>query len=139
MSISDINWLAVFVASLAFFGLGMIWYGPLFGKLWQRAIATDGGVALRQTNSARLLLAGFVMSMIIAVGMAIFLHGPDGHHQFDGAYGGLIGLMVGVLFILPTTVMNYIFARRSLALILIDGFYHIAANTLTGIILGAWH
>ena len=139
MDISDINWLAVLVASLAFFGLGMAWYGPFFGKAWQRAIAMDGGAALKQANLSFLLVAGFIMSIIIAVGMAIFLHGPNGHQQINGAYGALIGLMVGVLFILPTTVINYIFARRPLALILIDGFYHITANTLIGAILGAWH
>lgn len=84
------------------------------------------------------MVAGFIMSIIIAAGMAIFLHGPDGHNQFNAGYGALIGLMIGVLFILPTTVMNYIFARRPLSLILIDGFYHIVGNTMAGTILGAW-
>lgn len=139
MGISEINWLAVLVASLAFFGLGLVWYGPFFGKPWQRAISIDGGMALRQSHSLGLLIAGFIMSVIIAVGMAIFLNAPNGDQQLGAAYGALIGLMVGVLFILPSTVMNYIFARRPLALILIDGFYHIAASTLTGAILGAWH
>lgn len=138
MDIAEINWLAVLVASLAFFSLGLAWYGPLFGKPWQRAVAMDGGAALKQANLSFLLVAGFIMSVIIAVGMAIFLHGPNSHLNLNGTYGAVIGLMVGVLFILPTTVINYIFARRPLALILIDGFYHITANTLIGAILGAW-
>ena len=119
MNISDINWLAVLVAALAFYSLGALWYGPLFGKYWQRAVSTGSG-ELKQDNSKALLAAGFIMAIIIAVGMAVFLHGPDGHNQFNATYGALIGLMIGVLFILPATVMNYLFARRPFSLILIE-------------------
>ena len=138
MEISDINWPAVFVAALAFFGLGVLWYGPLFGRIWQKAIA-DGSVTLKYSGTMGLFIAAFIMSIIVSVGMAFFLHGPQGHEEINTAYGALIGLMVGVLFILPTTVINYIFARRPLSLVLIDGFYHIIAITLVGTILGYWH
>ena len=137
MEISDINWLAVFVAAMAFFGLGMLWYGPLFGKPWQKAIA-DGSLTLKYSGTMGLFIAAFIMSIIVSVGMAFFLQGPQSHDEINAAYGALIGLMVGVLFILPTTVINYIFARRPLSLVLIDGFYHIIAITLVGAILGFW-
>jgi len=32
--IFNTNWLAVILATLAFFMLGAIWYGPLFGEIW---------------------------------------------------------------------------------------------------------
>ncbi len=34
---AGITWLAVIVAALASFPLGMLWYGPLFGKAWMAA------------------------------------------------------------------------------------------------------
>lgn len=138
MDIAHINWLAVFAASLAFFGLGVLWYGPLFGRAWQRAVALSSA-ELKDGGTAGLMVSAFIMTFIVAVGMAIFLHGPGGHTEFNASYGALIGLMIGIFFILPSTVMNAIFARRPLSLILIDGFYHITANTLIGFILGTWH
>ena len=32
------NWLAVVVATVAFFVVGAIWYTALFGKIWQREV-----------------------------------------------------------------------------------------------------
>jgi hypothetical protein len=36
--LGDLNWLAVIVATLAFFALGAAWYAPkVFGDVWMRA------------------------------------------------------------------------------------------------------
>jgi hypothetical protein len=50
----------------------------------------------------------------------------------------MYGLMTGIFFIFPSTAMNYLFARKSAALIAIDAGYHIVAYTIVGVILGAW-
>jgi hypothetical protein len=35
--LGDLNWLAVIVATVAYFALGAIWYAPaVFGNLWMR-------------------------------------------------------------------------------------------------------
>jgi Protein of unknown function (DUF1761) len=37
-TLGDLNWLAVIVATIAFFALGAVWYAPqIFGRAWQRA------------------------------------------------------------------------------------------------------
>ena len=38
MDISQLNWLAILVATVAAFALGGVWYGPVFGKAWQRLV-----------------------------------------------------------------------------------------------------
>lgn len=32
----NLDWLAVFVGTAVAFGLGMVWFGPLFGKVWAK-------------------------------------------------------------------------------------------------------
>jgi hypothetical protein len=49
-ALGDLNWLAVFVAALAYFAIGALWYAPpVFGKVWMAA----GGMATRSRAPAR--------------------------------------------------------------------------------------
>jgi hypothetical protein len=38
--LKGVNWIAVVVAVVLLEGLGMLWYGPLFGKAWMAAMPT---------------------------------------------------------------------------------------------------
>ena len=42
---ANVNWLAVVVGWAVAFGLGWLWYGPLFGKSWASGIGLDPGKA----------------------------------------------------------------------------------------------
>lgn len=140
MDFSAINWIAVVVAAIAFFVLGAIWYGPVFGKTWQKGVGLSDE-ELKSANMGKLFGSAFVFALIITVGMAIFFFGfgTDPENPMDATMGAMYGLMTGIFFILPSTCMNYLFARKSASLMLIDSGYHIVAYTLVGIILGAWH
>jgi hypothetical protein len=40
--LGDLNWLAVIVATIAFFALGALWYAPpVLGRAWQRASGAE--------------------------------------------------------------------------------------------------
>ena len=48
--LSDLNWLAVLVAALAYFAIGAVWYAPfLFGNAW----AAAGGLPTPDPSSRR--------------------------------------------------------------------------------------
>jgi hypothetical protein len=41
-TLGDLNWLAVIVATIAFFALGALWYAPpVLGRAWQRASGAE--------------------------------------------------------------------------------------------------
>jgi Protein of unknown function (DUF1761) len=41
-TLSDLNWLAVIVATIVFFALGALWYAPpVLGRTWQRASGAE--------------------------------------------------------------------------------------------------
>ncbi len=138
MDFSAINWLAVIVSAVAFFALGAIWYGPLFGKTWQKGVGLSDE-EIKSANMGKLFGSAFIFALIICVGMAIFFFGfgTDPENPMDTGMGAMYGLMTGIFFILPSTCMNYLFARKSAPLMMIDSFYHIIAYTLVGVILGA--
>lgn len=35
---SDLNHLAIVVSAVTYFGLGSVWFGPLFGKQWLKLV-----------------------------------------------------------------------------------------------------
>ena len=137
MDLSTINWLAVVVAAAAFFALGAIWYGPLFGKAWQKGVGLSDE-DLKGANMGKLFGSAFIMALIISFGMAMFFFGFGPNPDMNAGMGAMYGVMTGIFFIFPSTAMNYLFSRKSTSLIMIDSLYHIVAYTIVGVILGAW-
>jgi len=141
MDFSAINWLAVVTAAVAFFALGAIWYGPVFGKLWQKGAGLSDD-DIKNSNMGKTFGAAFVFALLISVGMGLFFFGfpaePGCEAEMDGGMGAMYGLMTGIFFLFPSIGMNYTFAKKPISYILIDAGYHIVAYTIVGTILGAW-
>lgn len=140
MDLSSINWLAVIVAAVAFFALGAIWYGPLFGKKWQSGVGLSDD-DMKNANMGKLFGSAFLFALIISFGMAMFFFGmadPNAEAMMTVEMGAMYGLMTGIFFLFPSISMNYLFARKGMALMLIDSGYHVVAYTIVGVILAAW-
>ncbi len=132
MDPSQINVLAVGVAALSSFLIGGLWYSPiLFAKAWMREAGLTEE-ALR-AGVARTFAVAFVMAVVIAVNLAFFL-GPDA----GLAWGATAGALAGVGWVMPSLATTFVFERRSLILIVIDGGYHAVAYTVMGAIIGGW-
>ena len=126
----EINYLAVVVAALATFVLGGLWYSPvLFGKAWQREVGLSDE-QLARSSMARIFGVALVLSLIAALVFALFL-GP--RPKMPLGLGA--GFAAGLCWVASSFGINYLFARRSLRLFLIDGGYHTLQFTLIGVIL----
>jgi hypothetical protein len=137
MELSNINFLALFVAAIASFALGALWYSPvLFGKAWQKTLGfTDESLA--KSNMALIFGSSFVLIFLMDFGLAIIL---QGHASRDiNAFSGFIyGLLIGVFFIATSYGINMIYQRKSFLLWAIDSGYQVSYLAMTGAILGAW-
>lgn len=131
MDPASINWLAVLVATVLTFLLGGVWYGPLFGKLWQRHMGLSDE-QLKQGVGRTFALA-FVLALVSAVNLAFFL-GPSA----TVAFGVGAGAATGLGFVATALGVTYAFGRRPLVLALVDAGYHAIAFTMMGALLGAW-
>ncbi len=129
----EVNWLAVLAAALSAFLLGGLWYSPaLFMKAWQRGAGlTDE--QLKGGNAAKIYGGAFVLSLVAAATFAMFLGKlPVGEAT---AYG----FCAGLTWVAASFGINYLFERRPLSLLLVNGGYHTLQFTLYGLILGLWH
>jgi len=63
------NWWLTFLIALVPLAVGAVWYGPLFGKLWQR----EAGVTDEQMENANMLKI-FGLSYVYSVLVTLLLH-----------------------------------------------------------------
>jgi hypothetical protein len=138
-----INWWAVLVAGISAFVLGGIWYSPkLFGTAWME----DNKLTMeeiRKGNFAKIYGWAFILSLIAAVNLGMFLSDtPDEctgvcAANYDMGSGAMYGALAG-LWVFCFVAIHGLFEHKPGRLIFINGGYALAALALMGAILGLW-
>ncbi|ANU08186.1 hypothetical protein A6F65_01892 [Paraurantiacibacter namhicola] len=126
----EVNWFAVIAAGVSAFMLGGIWYGPLFGKMWQ----AENGLSdeqLAEGNMAKIFGLALVLSLVAAFVFGMFL-GPD----VDVQFGAMAGFSAGLFWVGAALGIVYLFERRSLKHWAINAGYVTLQFTLYGVIFG---
>ena len=128
----QMNWLAVVGAALAGFLIGGVWYGPLFSKAWQRESGLSDET-LKNGNMAQIFGTTFVLNLIASfiLGHVLATYQHPGLHV-----SAMIGFGIGLGFVATSIGVNYLFARKSLKLFLIDGGYWTLVYTVMGAVFG---
>ncbi|KPP88916.1 DUF1761 domain-containing protein [Erythrobacter sp. HL-111] len=121
----------VLAGTAAFFVVGAIWYGVLFGKAWQRAAGLSDE-ALRGRNMALIFGLVFLFEMLVAMVLWHLLArtNPAPHVVMMMALGFAVGVMI------PAVGINYLFQRRSGLLFAIDaGHFLVGMAAMGGVFL----
>ena len=127
-----LNWWAILVATGAAFVLGFLWYGPLFGQAWLKAL---GKTEADLQPSPTPFVISFFTTLLSCVVLAAIMKGM----ALQSLGGGLlIGGLVGVGFIAASMASDSAFCRSGMPLFLIQSGYRVLYSILMGGILGAW-
>jgi hypothetical protein len=123
-----INWLAVVLATLAFFAVGAIWYTALFAKLWQREVGLSNEQLTGGRNMMLIMGTCFVLEFVIAltVGHMFDYLEPSDRSKMMIAVGLALGIMA------PAIGINYLYMRKSLTLWLVDSGHFLAGMAALG-------
>ena len=133
---SNLNWLHILVATIAYFAIGAIWYSILFQKAWIRYHRIDTSNADARKGAAFIMLVGFIWTIIIVIGLATLISKMT---LFGGVMSGVkLGLTTGVCFSALTISMTYLYLKKPLGLHIIDGLYHVVGQIVAAIILLVW-
>ena len=91
MNMHTLNIWAILVSTISAFVLGGLWYSPaVFGKAWQRA--NGFGEAPPATNMGKVFGISFILTLIMAINLAMFLNAPTTTTAFGAAAGFAAGL-----------------------------------------------
>lgn len=129
--ISRIHWLPVIVMTIFSFMLGFLWHRQsLFGKIWE---AENNPQHIKRKVNAPLVFGGTAVVHFIALSaLGAVVAGT-------GVTNGLLtGLLVSVVWIFPVMAGTYLFASRSVKLLLIDAGMYVLLFSVSGLVLGIW-
>ncbi len=132
--VSDLNFLAITVSSVIYFGLGSVWFGPLFGKEWLRLV----GLSLTEEdkkNAPFMFAKTFLLDFVITLATALTIVLTKTETIADALK---LSAILGLGFVIAPFLGNYMYAKRSMKLFLIEGFYHVICIIIVSIILTMW-
>jgi Protein of unknown function (DUF1761) len=128
------NYLAVFVAALAYWILGAIWFGVLFSKPWM-ALEHMTAEQAQSMNPIIPYIVSFLLGLLMAYSVAQLCVWRNANTAGRGAS---VGVLLWIGLVGPITFMTYMFEMRSMTLFAINEFYPLAGLILMGAILGGW-
>jgi hypothetical protein len=132
---SNLNWLHILVAAIAYFALGSVWYSALFGKRWVAYQKIDMNGPDAKKGVAAIMIGSFIWMFITTVGLAVLAN----RLQLTGALSGVkLGLLTGICFASAAISISYLYVKKAPGLHFIDGLYHIVGQIIAAVILCAW-
>ena len=133
LTLSGLNWLAIIVATIAFFGLAAVWYQPrVMGRKWMEAAGVDPrGDGPNPLVFGGILIAYFAMAVVLAM----IARGTGASSFADGL---VLGLSTGIAFVATQAWINATMERRSTNLALVNGGIGIIGHVVMAVIVTTW-
>ncbi len=129
-----INHLAVWVAAIAYFLFGAVWYDVLFGRIWVALMAKYGAAV--PAGSAWLFVESFVLGLILAYGTAIALtRRPEDQTLSQGVS---FAIFMGVVVYATQSLNQSLYSGVPFALWLLNTGYVLIGFAIVGAIVGGW-
>lgn len=130
-----VNLTAVFVASLASMAVGFAWYSKaVFGKRWIKLTGLSGD-AMKGSAMFKTFGLTFLLSLVMAYMLSIFIHYAGAKTLILGAK---TGLWVWMGFLVPMTLTNALFTKKSMELYAVESGSHLVSLLVIGAIIGSW-
>lgn len=133
---ADLNWLAVIVATIAWFAFSAVWYSvPPLSKAWQEAskvdMTKDDGPAL-----AMLFIPTLIGYFVTSVVIALIVKGIGAADFGDGL---ALGVALGVGFGLVSALVSQVYEQKGTSYWLINGANSVIAYSIVSVILTLWN
>ncbi|MEY4993761.1 MAG: hypothetical protein RIS82_883 [Actinomycetota bacterium] len=140
MDFTQINWLAVFVASIAGFVIGGIWFGPkTFYPIWWKLNGNEPVNGPDGSNPLVLFGSTYVATLAQATTVAVLVELGSVVIAGFGAWEGLAtGALVGAGVAAASSLSHRLFARQGFGVWIIEVGQDIVSLAAMGLIIGGW-
>src|ERR1700733_3792858 len=127
MNLATLNPWAILAAAVSAFLIGGLWYAPFaLGKPWIKA----NGFASGEVPSAgpKVFAITFVLSLIMAFNLAMFLNDP----KTNTAWGATAGFLAGFGWVAMGIGIVALFEHRPFSYVIVNGGYLTVSLTVMG-------
>jgi len=130
----ELNWLAVGVATLAWFAFSAIWYSvPPLSKAWAKAAGVDpSGEGPPLALLFIPTLIGYFITTVV-IGLLVAGLGADGLGD-----GVALGVVLGIGFGMVGALVNQVYEGKGNSYFLINGINAVVAYAIVAGILAVW-
>jgi hypothetical protein len=135
---TQLNHWALLVSTVAYFLMGWLWFGALFGKMWMAEHAKHGTKLNMKPTTAvmlRMMAISVLGALVVSAATAYLVYRMD---STAAASGVGIGLLTGLGFSASTIGVAMNWEGKSLKLFLLDAGYPLVGAIVCGIILSVW-
>jgi len=128
------NYAAVVVGAIAYWILGALWFGVVFGRQW---VALEGitDAQMKSANPVLPYVISLILNVLIAYSLAQICIWRNANTIGRGAS---VGVLLWIGFVGPVTYTTYMYELRPWQLFAINQLYPLFGFALMGAILGAW-
>jgi len=140
----QVNYFAIVIALVVKAVLGSLWYGPLFGRIWNRELDFPPNFALPPAAllRARVLRWTGMALTVYVLALAVEVIRPSswgaGTDGPAALYGFLAALFIWIGFYIPQQLSRVGWEGASWKLLRIHAYYHLVALQVVAQILTHW-
>lgn len=131
----ELNWLAIVVATIAWFAFSALWYSvPPLSKAWAKA----AGVDTESTDGpplALLFIPTLIGYFVTTIVIALLAAGIGVESLTDGI---VLGVALGVGFGMVGALVNQVYESKGSSYWLINGLNAVIAYVIVGAIVAVW-
>lgn len=133
--LTNLNYGAVAVATIASFLWGYFWYYNFFGKPWMKALGLKPeDIATSGISISKAMTASFLASFGHAIGIGILFAAL----QPSLTFGLIMAFTIWLLFSISAMFKSHVWEDRPLTLIFIDGGYEFVSIMSAAFIFLLW-
>jgi|SRR3989344_8618325 len=131
------NYLAILITAIINMALGVVWYGPLFGKIWMKlsGMTHQQLQKAKSKGMAKSYGINFIGTVVLTFVLAWVLQATQVTSSGAGAGTGIL-LWLG--FIVTVMLGTVLWDKKPVKLYLLNIGYYLIVFIIAGAILGSW-
>lgn len=133
-----INYWAVLAATAFSMVLGGLWYGPILGKRWMKAMGMDPNAPMTPERKKAGNKAMTMMIPLAFITAYVLAHFVDYTLSTTWTEGMQAGFWLWLGFQFPLIYQGKLFENKKTELIWINGSYQLVSLLVQGAMLAAW-
>ncbi len=135
--LGDLNWLAVIVATIVYFGIGGVWFAnAVLGRAWQRAGGFE--IPADQRPGPAYFIGPFITCLITTIALAMLAKASGTDAVGEGIVLGLVTSVGIAASVLAVTGLFDPQKANPRGWVAISAGYHVVGMVVAAVILALW-